>query len=102
MMEPEVFFPVRCPVCAGESLAGFRLTVVAEALEVGQIRLYTSCHVASWDASAGEIKTMRDYVYATWGPELLDMTSTVNLALPDAWPRRHDSAAAGSGVPRGA
>lgn len=52
MTEPEFVFPVKCPICSQESLVGFRISVVANALETGEIRLYANCHVASWQASA--------------------------------------------------
>jgi hypothetical protein len=64
MTEPEVLFPVRCPICLQESLAGFRVSVVAEALQTLEIRLYASCHVASWHASERELAQIRQYLGA--------------------------------------
>ena len=29
MTEPEILFPVKCPICLQESLTGFRFSVVA-------------------------------------------------------------------------
>ena len=55
MPESEVFFPVRCPICLQESLTGFRISVIADAMESSEIRLYSNCHVISWDASEREL-----------------------------------------------
>jgi len=70
MTEPEMLFPVKCPVCLQESLSGFRISVVAEALETLEIRLYANCHVASWDASEVELAQMRQYLDAMWSENL--------------------------------
>jgi hypothetical protein len=70
MTEPEVLFPVRCPICSHESLTGFRISVVADALSTGQIRLYSNCHVASWNASEAELTQMRDYLDTVWSTGL--------------------------------
>jgi len=64
MRESEVLFPVKCPICLQESLAGFRISVVADALETGEIRLYANCHVAGWDASALELAHIREFLEA--------------------------------------
>jgi hypothetical protein len=69
MTEPEVFFPVRCPICTQESLAGFRISVIADAFETGQIRLYANCHVVAWDASNKELKTIVEYLDASWAAD---------------------------------
>ena len=42
MTEAEILFPVQCPVCAQEALTGFRISVVADALRTGEIRLDAS------------------------------------------------------------
>ena len=64
MTEPEVLLPVRCPICMRESLAGFRNSVVADAFESGEIRLYVDCHVVSWDADRRELQRIREYLDA--------------------------------------
>src|ERR1700761_1284104 len=68
--EPEVLVPVTCPVCSRESLAGFRYSVIADALATGDIRLYVDCHVASWDGSRLELAALRDYLDTVWGTGL--------------------------------
>lgn len=70
MTEPEVLFPVRCPICMRESLVGFRISVIADAFESGEIRLYANCHVAGWDASKKELKTIVEYLDAAWAADL--------------------------------
>lgn len=60
--EAEIHFPVTCPVCSKQSLSAFRLSVIADALQTGQIRLYASCHVAGWDASRSELEKIREYL----------------------------------------
>jgi len=60
MSEPEILFTVKCPICLQESLTGFRISVVSEALETGDIRLYANCYVASWDASDVELTQIRE------------------------------------------
>jgi len=64
MTEPEVIFPVKCQSCSQQSLAGLRISVVADALEAGEIRLYANSQVASWDASALELAQIREFVDA--------------------------------------
>ncbi len=66
MTEPEVLVPVRCPICMRESLAGFRISVIEDALESGEIRLYADCHVVSWDAGQRELERIREYLDAMW------------------------------------
>ncbi len=66
MTEPEVLLPVRCPICMRESLAGFRISVIADAFESGEIRLYANCHVVSWDASRRELERICEYLDAMW------------------------------------
>jgi hypothetical protein len=66
MADSEVFFPVRCPICLRESLTGFRISVIADALESSEIRLYSNCHVMSWDASEREVDKICGYLYAMW------------------------------------
>jgi hypothetical protein len=71
MTEPEIHFPVRCPICSQEALTGFRLSIVASALDTGDIRLYASCHLTSWDAREPELQQIRDFLDATWSENLL-------------------------------
>ena len=70
MTEPEILFPIKCPVCLKESLTGFRISVVAEALQTLQIRLYTNCHVTSWDASEAELAQIRQGLDTLWSQNL--------------------------------
>ena len=70
MKEPELYLPVTCPICMRESLAGFRISVIADAFESGEIRLYANCHVAGWDASKKELKTIVEYLDAAWAADL--------------------------------
>lgn len=71
MTEPEIHFPVTCPICSEEVLTGFRLSIVADALDTGDIRLYASCHLASWDASERELQKIRNFLDAAWSENLL-------------------------------
>jgi len=65
MEEPEVRFPVSCPVCARELLIRMPMTVIARALSVGaSIRLRASCHDVHWEASALEVEQIRQYLDA--------------------------------------
>jgi hypothetical protein len=70
MVEPEVLIPVKCPLCSRESLTGFRISVAADALQSGQIRLYANCHVVSWDASVTELARIRAHLDANWSANL--------------------------------
>jgi hypothetical protein len=70
MIEPEILFPVKCPVCLRESLTGFRISVVAEALQTLEMRLYANCHVTSWDASEAELAHLRKYLDVVWSEQL--------------------------------
>jgi hypothetical protein len=70
MTEPEVFLPVRCPICMRESLVGFRISVIADAFESGEIRLYANCHVVGWDAGKKELKTIVEYLDVVWAADL--------------------------------
>jgi len=79
MTEPEIQFAVTCPVCRRESPAGFRFSVVAEALQTGDIRLYSSCHVAGWDASESELAQLREYLDATWSESLREACNDFSL-----------------------
>jgi hypothetical protein len=69
-VEPEILIPVKCPLCSQESLTGFRISVAADALESGEIRLYANCHIVSWDASVTELATIRAYLDANWSTNL--------------------------------
>jgi len=66
MIEPEIRFPVKCPICLRESLTGFRFSIVAAALATGSLRLYSSCHAASWDASGPELEKIREFLDVAW------------------------------------
>jgi hypothetical protein len=68
--EPEVSLPVMCPVCMRESLVGFRISVIADAFESGEIRLYADCHVVGWDASQEELRAIVEYLDAAWSADL--------------------------------
>jgi hypothetical protein len=66
-MIDEVEIPVRCPKCGAVELNKFPDLVVVVALTVWkQMRLYTSCHDSSWDASAPEIQSIREHVGDEW------------------------------------
>jgi methionyl-tRNA formyltransferase len=65
MTEPEILFPIKCPICSQEMLTGFRISIVEDALDSGDIRLYANCHLASWDASAAELEQIRNFLDAT-------------------------------------
>jgi hypothetical protein len=66
MREPEILLPVTCPVCSQRVMTGFRISVVTDALDCGDIRLYANCHVASWEASEAEIEQIREFLDADW------------------------------------
>lgn len=70
MAEAQVHFPVTCPICSEQTLTAFRISVVAEALATGDIRLYASCHLASWDASDEELDGIRECLDDAWGEDL--------------------------------
>jgi len=70
MTEPEVFLPVKCPICMRESLVGFRISVIADAFESGEIRLYATCHVVGWDAGKQELQAIVDHLDAEWAADL--------------------------------
>ena len=64
-MEPELRFPVNCPLCAQELLTQMPLAVIARALSVGTtIRLRASCHDVHWEANALEVEQIRQYLDA--------------------------------------
>jgi hypothetical protein len=60
--EAEILLPLTCPVCGRQALTGFRMAVVIEAVLSGQIRLYSICHLAAWDASARELDALFEYL----------------------------------------
>jgi hypothetical protein len=80
MIEPEILFPVKCPVCLRESPAGFRISVVVEALQTLEMRLYANCHVTSWDASEGELAHLRKYLDVVWSEQLPEEAERADLA----------------------
>jgi hypothetical protein len=83
MTEPEILCPIKCPVCSQESLLSFRISVVADALKTGDIRLYAKCHIASWHASEAELETIREFLDATWSESLQEACQ--EFALDSAW-----------------
>jgi hypothetical protein len=70
MTESEILIPVRCPICSQEPLTGFRVSVIAEALQTLEIRLYANCHLTSWEASELELAQIREYMYAESNEDL--------------------------------
>lgn len=80
MIEPEILFPVKCPVCLRESLTGFRISVVAEALQTLEMRLYANCHVTSWDASETELAHLRKCLDVVWNEQLPEAAEYGDLA----------------------
>jgi len=80
MIEPEILFPVKCPVCLRESLTGFRISVVAEALQTLEMRLYANCHLTSWDASEAELAHLRKYLDVVWSEQLPEPAECGDLA----------------------
>jgi hypothetical protein len=79
MTEAEILFPVQCPICAQEALTGFRISVVAEALRTGEIRLYAGCHVVSWEASEKEIFLLHEYLEAGWSEEMQEACRQIDV-----------------------
>lgn len=63
--EPEIRFPVNCPLCARASPTEMPVGLIAEALIAGStIRLHASCHDVYWDASESEVEQIREYLGA--------------------------------------
>jgi hypothetical protein len=79
MTEAEILVPVQCPICAQEALTGFRISVVADALRTGEIRLYTACHVVSWEASDKEIFLLHEYLEAGWSEEMQEACRQIDF-----------------------
>jgi len=79
MTEAEILFPVQCPVCAREALTGFRISVVADALRTGEIRLYTLCHVVSWEATQKELFLLHEYLEAGWSEEMQEACRQIDF-----------------------
>jgi hypothetical protein len=79
MTEAEILFPVQCPICAQEALTGFRISVVADALRTGEIRLYAACHVVSWEASEKEIFLLHEYLEAGWSEEMQEACRQIDV-----------------------
>jgi hypothetical protein len=88
LSEAEIHFPVTCPVCSKQSLSGFRLSVIADALQTGLIRLYATCHVAAWDASGPELERIREYLDVESGEDLqqvcrqFDLDVSTDIEMP--------------------
>ena len=80
MIEPEILFPVKCPICSRESLTGFRISVVVEALQTLEMRLYANCHVTSWDAGEAELAHLRKYLDVVWLEQLPETAECADLA----------------------
>jgi hypothetical protein len=102
--EAEILFPVTCPVCSRQSLSAFRLSVVADALQTGQIRLYASCHVAGWDASRSELETIREYLDVESSADLqqvcrqFDLDVSTVFEMPAYIPAGHTKNTRGRGI----
>jgi hypothetical protein len=79
MTEAEILFPVQCPICAQEALTGFRISVVADALRTGEIRLYAGCHIVSWEASEKEIFLLHEYLEAGWSEEMQETCRQIDF-----------------------
>jgi hypothetical protein len=58
-------------------MTGFRISVVADAFDSGDIRLYASCHVAGWEASEAEIAQIRQFLDADSSENLPSAALTV-------------------------
>jgi hypothetical protein len=80
--EPEILLPVKCPICSQESLTEFRVAVVADALATGDLRLYSGCHVASWDASEADLKEIREFLDVTWSENMREACDEFSLEAP--------------------
>lgn len=62
MDEPEIRFPVHCPLCGRELLTELSQALLASALSEGTaIRLHANCHAVSWDANRIEVEQIRQY-----------------------------------------
>jgi hypothetical protein len=79
MTEAEILFPVQCPICAQEALTGFRMSVVADALRTGEIRLYAACHVVGWEASEKEIFLLHEYLEAGWSEDMQEACRQIDV-----------------------
>jgi hypothetical protein len=86
MMEAEILLPVRCPVCQQEALTEYRMGVISDAFQSGQIRLYANCHLAGWDASYVELKQIREYLDATWASAVAEACQEIDRELADSNP----------------
>ena len=80
MTESEILIPVKCPICSQEPLTGFRISVVAEALQTLEIRLYANCHLTSWEASELELARIRQYMDADSNEGEADVKSDIEVA----------------------
>ena len=85
MTEPQVLLPVTCPICGQESLVGFRISVLADAFESGEIRLYANCHVVGWDADRKELKAILEYLDAAWSAQRMPDADGSSDARPCAF-----------------
>jgi hypothetical protein len=81
MREAEILFPVVCPVCAQGALTRFRMGVVTEALQTGEIRLYSNCHLAAWDANTLELDEIRDYLDGAMSAALAEACEELEEAV---------------------
>jgi hypothetical protein len=85
MTEAEILFPVQCPICAQEALTGFRISVVADALRTGEIRLYAACHIVGWEASEKEIFLLHEYLEAGWSEEMQEACRQIDVENSSAY-----------------
>jgi hypothetical protein len=73
MNEPEIRFPVSCPLCARELLTQMPMTVIERALSAGAaIHLRAACHDVDWEATALEVEQIRQYLDAARVAEHMD------------------------------
>lgn len=68
MADVYIRFPVTCPVCGEESLTAYRAEILIDCLDArSELRLSSSCHDATWLASAVEEEQIREYLFTTIG-----------------------------------
>jgi hypothetical protein len=59
-------FPVKCPICASESLIEFPADPMRNALKNRyKLLFYAGCHEDPWIATAVEVHQIREYLAAT-------------------------------------
>ena len=68
MADVFIRFPVTCPVCGQEALTAVRAETIIDSLDSrAALRLSSTCHDASWLASAVEEEQIREYLFTTIG-----------------------------------